>query len=108
MKTTRNVRVATRPERREKAASTEPAMVGPEHLPFRTVEEHAKEQPEMLKLQKILLSVGGKRVFAPPMVTDEISFLIEGGFAMDYPVTERRMRPHEFRLNSAELFATGK
>jgi len=70
--------------------------------------EHAKVQPEILKLQKKLLAVGGGQLVAPPSVTHDVPFLVVGGFVMDYPVTERIMRRNMCHLNSAELFATGK
>ena len=72
---------------------------------FRT---YAKAQPEILKLRKILLAIGGEQLVAPASVTRDVPLLVESGFLMDYPVTERFMQPHMCHLNSARLFANGK
>jgi hypothetical protein len=104
MKTTRNTQAAAKRERRDDAAKkTEQKSFLKKRL-----REHAKVQPEILDLQKILLAVGGKQLDAPPSVTQDIPFLIESGFVMDYPVTERIMQPNMCHLNSAELFAAGE
>jgi len=108
MKPNKHARVPAKPERRDDAVRNEPGKIGQNGFRFRTLEEHARQQPEIMKLQEILLSIGGEHLIAPPSATLDIPFLIEGGFVMDYPVTEVPMEPHRCHLNSAELFATGK
>lgn len=102
---TRNNRVAEKPQRRDDARN-----MATEQKSFheKRLREHAKEQPEILELQKILLLVDGEQLVAPPTVTSDVPFLVESGFVMDYPVTERIMQPHMCHLNSVELFAMGK
>src|SRR5260221_6627468 len=74
--------------------------------------EHAKKQPEIVKLKKLLLSIAGKHLVAPEMgnrvYDNDVPRLIESGFIMDYPVTERIMEPNACHLNSAVLLATDK
>jgi hypothetical protein len=107
MRTKQNVRMASRLTRQERTVKNAQAKAGQSGFRIRTIEEHAKEQPEIMELQGILLSIGGERLIAPPNVTHDIPLLIEGGFVMDYPVTERIMQPNMCHLNSVELFATG-
>src|SRR5260370_40621303 len=69
--------------------------------------EHAKTQPEILKLKKILLKVGGKHLVAPGKITGDIPMLVDSGFVMDYPTRIKLMEANMCHLNSAMLFATG-
>ena len=104
----KDVQATAKPERREDPGKN--VVVDAQRKAFldKRLRDHAKEQPEILKLQKILLSVGGEQLVAPPSVTHDVPLLVESGFVMDYPVTERIMRPNMCHLNSVELFATGK
>jgi hypothetical protein len=71
--------------------------------------EHAKIQPEILKLKKLLLNIGGCHLVAPHLVHDsDIPFLIECGFLMQYPVVEKIMERGECHLNASILFAAGR
>jgi hypothetical protein len=72
------------------------------------IREYAKEQPEILKLRKVLLAIGGEAVVPPQEIDGDIPSLVESGFLMQYPVTLKRMEQHMCHLNTAKLFATGK
>ena len=108
MKTKKDTRAASRTKRPEDVKKNLAAKAEQKRFLKKRLAAHAKEQPEILKLQRLLHLIGGGLLVAPPRVTHDMPFLIESGFVMDYPVTERIMRPSMCHLNSAELFATGK
>jgi hypothetical protein len=104
MKTKKDVRVAAKPVRRDDSGKKAPAGRRSFDEQFR---KYATEQPEILKLRKILLAIGGEQLLAPARVTHDFPFLVESGFVMDYPVTEKIMRQNMCHVNSARLFAKG-
>lgn len=72
------------------------------------LKEFAKTQPDILKLRRLLLSIGGEEICAPQQIDHDIPFMINNGFIMDLPITMTIMQEHGCHINTARLVATKK
>ncbi len=65
----------------------------------------AKTQPDIPKLRRVLLALGGEMLVAPPNADPLIPELIEFGFVFSSPVAMRAGRASECHANVARLWA---
>jgi hypothetical protein len=75
---------------------------------YKRLLDDAHEQPEIMALEQILLSISGEHLVAPPNVTRDTAESVECGFLMEYPIRVNLMERNMCHLNSARLIATGK
>ncbi len=67
--------------------------------------EHAKVQPEIRKLKRILLKLGGDHLVAPPEGPEELlGPLVRSGHVIHGPVKLRAMEPNACHLNASRLW----
>jgi hypothetical protein len=67
--------------------------------------EHAKVQPEIRQLKRILLRLGGWHLVAPPTSPDEnVPHLVQSGFVMPGPAKLKVMGQSACHLNASRLW----
>jgi|SRR5579871_364592 len=70
--------------------------------------EHAKFQPGIVKLKKVLVKLGGSHLAVPPEPDSGLSLLIQCGFIMTGPVVLKLMEPGACHFNSSRLWVEKK
>jgi hypothetical protein len=71
--------------------------------------EHAKVQPEIRELKRILLKLGGDHLVAPPEGPEDIlGALVQSGYVMHGPVKPKLMERSACHLNTSRLWLERK
>ena len=74
----------------------------------RRLKEHAKVQPEIRELKKILLQLGGCHVEAPLGPEPDMTSLVRSGFVVQGQVLLKLMDPNACHLNASKLWVQHK
>ena len=74
----------------------------------RRLRKATQEQPELLKLKRLLLKIGGEFLVAPPKSDSDVPAILEAGFVMGGAITLKPMRDSSCHQNVAELWRKRK